>query len=826
MPAVLVTAATQPASAVSLGYSHEAPLTLAWSPELLRLSRTEVWAQSPGDSALASVGTEDEVGARQVLLALARDRFGGLLQAQQDGEQHRRLAEELAGAFAQLRLDVSAADLAAVGERDVFQLFHQLLFIRFHEDRYGPVEGAARVSGILAGDERLAALSEVIAIYASRFNSEVFSIQPPVERMPESSVIRVLNAMVEPWRELRLDFSVTSSDVAGRLYQSFLANTPAVQREGRLFAVASPIDRQRERGAFYTPQPIAELLAERTLSEVLARISPKEPADIRVLDPACGSGAFLLAAYRALARYFAARQGEQLSEEFRIGILTDSLFGGDDDDTAIALTQIQLLEEAAVDSRRLPALGRNIVPANLLLLDSTTAPEGWRPTLEAGGFDVILSNPPFQGPKSAGRHGFDTATLRKRFLSARGTGWNVAAVFVEASLPLLAREGRLAMLLPQALLDGPSAAGIRGAVGTGRLGEVIDFGRNELFAPTMVYMAAVAIEGQTQAQTVLLQRVTARGLPPSDLVEVLGEDSDALPRDPAPSTFSVAVSRQALSEAESWSPFVLRWHTLAAESIDAEVAWFGDPGAPEVAIGTQTGDDGRFVLGPERWVEDGNGVILVDGVDRIPAEFAPPWVTGADIHPFVVDPPDKRVIVPWVGRSAAVDAVIGRLGGSPPSFRPGSLHALQKPKVLVRGLFDEPAAAADSSGGWMIPQGGAGVAALVPGRKREVELLEALLNSALYQWLLQGLGHSKARGYVQLMRHHWRYVPWPSLEADRAAAVVGAGRKVKATLRARGPDRVSRYWSARTALDATVYEAMGVDVQLESIVGVELWRRP
>ena len=712
-PAVLVTAATDPAGAVSLGYSHEAPLTLAWSSDLLRLSRTEVWAQSPGDSALASVETEDDLGARQVLLALARDRYGGLLHAQQDGEQHRRLAEELAGAFAQLRLDVSAADLAAVGERDVFQLFHQLLFIRFHEDRYGPVEGAAQVSGILAGDERLASLSEVIAVYASRFNSEVFSFQPPVERMPEPSVMRVLNAMVEPWSELRLDFSVTSSDVAGRLYQSFLANTPAVQREGRLFAVASPIDRQRERGAFYTPQPIAELLAERTLSEVLARISPKEPADIRVLDPACGSGAFLLAAYRALARYFAARQGEQLSEEFRIRILTDSLFGGDDDDTAIALTQIQLLEEAAVDSRRLPALGRNIVRANVLLLDSTT-PEGWRPTLEAGGFDAILSNPPFQGPKSPGRHGFDTATLRERFLSARGTGWNVAAVFVEASLPLLAAEGRLAMLLPQALLDGPSAAGLRGAVTIERLGEVIDFGRNELFAPTMVYMAAVAIEGQNRTQSVLLQRVTARGLPPSDLVDVLVRGGDPLPREPAQRTFSMAVSRQALSETESWSPFVLRWHTLAAESIDAEVAWFGDRGAPQVAIGTQTGDDARFVLGPQRWVDEGNGVILVDGVDRIPAELAPPWVTGADIRPFVVDPPDKRVIVPWVGRSAAVDALIGRLGGSPPSFRPGSLHALQKPKVLVRGLFDEPAAAADSSGGWMIPQGGAGVVALVP----------------------------------------------------------------------------------------------------------------
>ncbi len=823
VPRVLVTSVAEPAGAVSLGYSNEAALTLAWNSESLRLTRSEVWSETPGDTTIVSVSAEDDVGARQLIDALARDRLGGLLQAPQAGTVHRRLADELARAFAHLRLEVASANIKGLAEQDVFQLFHQLLFVRFHEDRFGPVGEAGTVSEALSTEDRVGQLVTLLAAYSERFDSELFGQWAPISIMPIGPVLSVVRAMVEPWQQLRLNFSVTSSDVAGRLYQSFLGSAPAVDREGRLFPVAIPIDRQRERGAFYTPQPLAELVAERCLGEVLRAKSPKTPAEIRVLDPACGSGAFLLAAYRVLSRYFEKAAGGRLSEQLHLAILRDSLYGGDDDETAIALTRIQLLEEAGVDKTRLPLLSATIGRADLLSLESGNIPPGWREVLATGGFDVVLSNPPFHGPKRARQAGFDTAALRARFSSARGTGWNIASVFFEAGLRLVAAGGRMAMLVPQAILDGPSGSRLRESVGHGRVTDVIDFGRNELFAPTMAYVAAVTVAGAPSDGDTRLTRVTAVRIGAPDVVEAVSQSGVVAELPPA--VFTVVVPKKSLAETDSWSPFIVRWRDLSDKEIHAPVGWVGAQDAPNVAIGTQTGDDNRFVLGPERWKDVGERV-LVDGRFHVPREFAPFWVTGSHVRPFCVDSLTERVIVPQMGEHPDVDRLIEHLGGTPPSFRPGNLDALRGPKVIVRGLFDEPAAVADTDGVWMIPQGGAGGIAVVGAGKSDILLLECLLNSALYQWILQGLGHSKSRGFVQLMRHHWRFVPWPSLSRDERRDVLTAGRKVRAALRSKGPEAPSRYWNARVGLDSAVYKALRVSPALQATVASELWRRP
>lgn len=107
--------------------------------------------------------------------------------------------------------------------------------------------------------------------------------------------------LVELWRQLRLNFSLSRSEIAGGLYRSYLASLPARrpgESQGAFFDEAHTIDAQARTASYYTPPGLARLVVERTLTPWLRRASPRTPADVRVVDPACGSGAFLPARSR------------------------------------------------------------------------------------------------------------------------------------------------------------------------------------------------------------------------------------------------------------------------------------------------------------------------------------------------------------------------------------------------------------------------------------------------------------------------------------------------------------------------------------------------
>ncbi|HYN09217.1 MAG TPA: N-6 DNA methylase [Vicinamibacterales bacterium] len=89
----------------------------------------------------------------------------------------------------------------------------------------------------------------------------------------------------------------------GAVYERVLDLDPAVLL-GRMRAAPSRLrhsQRRKESGTFYTPQPLAEFVVRRTLAPLVAGASPEQILALRVVDPAMGSGAFLVAACRFLA---------------------------------------------------------------------------------------------------------------------------------------------------------------------------------------------------------------------------------------------------------------------------------------------------------------------------------------------------------------------------------------------------------------------------------------------------------------------------------------------------------------------------------------------
>jgi hypothetical protein len=138
---------------------------------------------------------------------------------------------------------------------------------------------------------------------------------------------------------------------------------------GRAFESLMADESRRARGAFYTPHPLIARITNGALGAMSTL--PDSPGDaraFRVIDPACGSGAFLVFALEALAaRRIAAGDVRALSA-VRRHVLTQNIFGVDIDPTAVWLCQLRLWLSVVVEDERddplrlppLPNLDRNI----------------------------------------------------------------------------------------------------------------------------------------------------------------------------------------------------------------------------------------------------------------------------------------------------------------------------------------------------------------------------------------------------------------------------------------------------------------------------------
>lgn len=205
--------------------------------------------------------------------------------------------------------------------------------------------------------------------------------------------------------------------------------------------LAGDREARRQAGAFYTPAPVAEALVEEALRTVTRK--PGKPP--RFLDPACGTGVFLVAAFRRLAD---AQIDQPMEGSFarRLALAAATIHGVDCDARAVDLARRALLltvlddprvhEELALalafpSSAAIVRAVGGIVHGDSLLVEGATPlaqellasgapPVHWSKTfssaIAAGGFDVVVGNPPFAS--YAGREGKPIAPELRAHLEA------------------------------------------------------------------------------------------------------------------------------------------------------------------------------------------------------------------------------------------------------------------------------------------------------------------------------------------------------------------------------------------------------------------------
>jgi len=250
-------------------------------------------------------------------------------------------------------------------------------------------------------------------------------------------------------------------DVLGHLFEKSVTELERLRVSG-LFAhesedAAPRMHRSAQRkcfGIYYTPPEFTSFLVRHTLGEIvesrLADVARRHDLDpeamtgdeppevlrafwndclagvraIKVCDPACGSGAFLIAAYDYLEERYTdiidnlpaqnRSGGDRLADDIPDLILGDNLFGVDLSPEAVEITQLALWIRSARRGRTLADLSQNIVCGNSLVDDPAvhTRPLRWKETFprvfsgDAPGFDCVIGNPPWERLKLQEREFF------------------------------------------------------------------------------------------------------------------------------------------------------------------------------------------------------------------------------------------------------------------------------------------------------------------------------------------------------------------------------------------------------------------------------------
>ena len=308
----------------------------------------------------------------------------------------------------------------------VQKVLDRIIFIRVLEDR--GIEPSTLIPMIRQWREKPTKeslyeyVSNNLQEFNDRYNSHIFSKHHSDKWEEHSDAVKeVINILYGREGYYEYDFKAMPADVLGNVYEQYLGYKLEQSKKRRLFGtdieVHKDSEKRKEHGIYYTPSYIVDYIVKSTLGPVLDRCTSIEDLQkIKVLDPACGSGSFLVRAFNLIKDKYVLDFGKNDDFSLKYMILLNNIYGVDLDEQAIEIARLNLLINAVDSKRKLPSLDQNIKVGNSLLqgrdedliknlgknyLDKR--PFNWKAefpeVFRQGGFDVIIGNPPYIGEK-------------------------------------------------------------------------------------------------------------------------------------------------------------------------------------------------------------------------------------------------------------------------------------------------------------------------------------------------------------------------------------------------------------------------------------------
>ena len=337
-------------------------------------------------------------------------------------------------------------------------------------------------------------------------------LEAPDDGPPRTAAEILHAAATEVYREVGdslADARPSDDDLValGAAHERLLEHTASIT--GGQFSLRAGATTRKAGGSYFTPVPLVEHLLDLTLEPALDEID--DPLDVRVLDPACGSGLFLALAARRIAERTARQHSDLSPDECYQRVVTECLVGVDVDPLAIELARISLVPGCPADLSRAP---------HLLLADGLVGDP-----LPLHGFDVVVGNPPFRNQleRLTARSTETNRVLRTRAKGALGPYTDLSAVFLHRSLDWVRDGGRVGLVQPQSLLAARDAAGVRRAVAESCALESLWTSERPLFDANVVTCAPVLRKAVRQGDVRRTHGPDFEGLPAVSGIDLAGE---------------------------------------------------------------------------------------------------------------------------------------------------------------------------------------------------------------------------------------------------------------------------------------------------------------
>jgi len=322
----------------------------------------------------------------------------------------------------------------------------------FPDDFFGKFhKGAADFLGVLKGGDPKE-VNRLLDSLERKFDGDVFSLPHQGQQVLTSDILILFANLVEArtlkrqrylWKQF--SFEHLPVEIISNLYQRFV---------------------QGGHGAVYTPPFLAYLLLDYAMP--YEELTGKE----RVLDPACGSGIFLVGAFRRLINLWRSRNNWQRPDVDTLkGILKRSIYGIELESSAIDLTAFSMCL-AICDVLQPDVIWKNLKfdklrESNLIKADFFSVLRDFyrdKTGVIKDGFDVVIGNPPFESKLSEDGKTVNQAALRQDSKRGALPDNQSAYLFLEQSLSTLRIGGRVCLIQPSGLLYNSNTQNFRTAL--------------------------------------------------------------------------------------------------------------------------------------------------------------------------------------------------------------------------------------------------------------------------------------------------------------------------------------------------------------------------